>query len=129
MRQHGIVHPEMLARIQPNFYPSLCTIQESNPVRDTFGQQIPAWANVVDLVDLPCRISPRSTREVRSENQVYVDATHQVALVGYYATIHEGMQAVVDDLAYEIEGVEWDGNQKTTRLFVRIVDRGESEGD
>lgn len=126
MRQHGIVHPEMLARIQPNFYPSLCTIQESTDARDTFGQQIPAWLNVSDLEDLPCRISPRNTREVRSEDQVYVDATHQVALAGYYPTIHEGMQAVVDDLPYEIEGVEWDGNQKTTRLFVRIVDRGES---
>lgn len=126
MRQHGIVHPEMLARIQPNFYPSLCTIQESNPVRDSVGQQIPDWIDVPPLTDLPCRIAPLTAREVRSENQVYVASTHNVALGGYYPTITEGMQAVVDGLGYDIEGVEWDGNQKTTRLFVRLIDRGET---
>ena len=66
---------------------------------------------------------------MRSENQIYVNATHHVALGGYYPDITENMAAIVDEVTYDIEGVEWDGNQKTTRIWVRIIDRGEeSEG-
>lgn len=122
MQQHGIVHPSMLARIQPNFYPSLCTIQEANEEQDSVGQLIPDPINLTGHVDIPCRISPRSRREVRSEEQVYVNATHHVALGGYYPNIDETMLAVIDSVSYDIEGVEVDGNQKTTRLFVRLVE-------
>ena len=129
MRQHGIVHPLMLERIQPNFYPSLCTIMQPNGVRDEVGYLAPSPTILNGHADLPCRIAPRSTREVRSENQIYVNATHHVALGGYYPDITENMAAIVDEVTYDIEGVEWDGNQKTTRLWVRIIDRGEeSEG-
>lgn len=126
MQQHGIVHPAMLGRIQPNFYPSLCTIMQRNGVRDSVGYLSPSPTILNGHADLPCRIAPRSTREVRSENQIYVNATHHVALGGYYADITEAMTAIVDDVSYDIEGVEWDGNQKTTRLWARIIDHGET---
>jgi hypothetical protein len=126
MQQRGIVHPLMLERIQPNFYPSLCTIQEPNGTRSSSGYLVPNPTDLPGHIDLPCRIAPRSTREVRDENQTYVNATHHIALGGYYPDITEVMLAVVDGTTYDIEGVEWDGNQKTTRLFVRIIDRGQA---
>lgn len=122
MQQRGIVHPHMMERIQPNFYPSLCTIQQPNSERDSVGQLIPSPIDVDGLINLPCRIAPRSTREVRSENMVYVEATHHIALGGYYPDIGETNLAVVDGIAYDIEGVEWDGNHQTTRLYVRLID-------
>lgn len=128
MQHRGLVHPHMLERIQPGFYPSLCTIQELNSVRDSVGQPISVPTDLLEHTDLPCRIAPRSTREVRTENIIYVNATHHIALGGYYPAITENMAAVVDDVSYDIEGVEWDGNQKTTRLWVRIIDRGKDQG-
>lgn len=126
MQQHGIVHPSLLTRIQPNFYPSLCTIMRPGGVRDSVGYLSPNPTILPGHADMPCRIAPRSTREVRSENQVYVNATHHIALGGYYADINEAMTAIVDDVIYDIEGIEWDGNKKTTRLWVRIIDHGET---
>lgn len=124
MQQRGLVHPHMLERVQPNFYPSLCTIMQPNGARDSVGYKVPRPTILQGHADIPCRIAPRSTREVRTEDIVYVNATHHVALGGYYPDIAEQMAAVVDDVTYDIEGVEWDGNQKTTRLWVRILDRG-----
>lgn len=124
MRDLGIVHPELMTRIQPNFYPSLCTIQQDiSSERSGFGEPVPEWVDLPNHVDLPCRISPRSKREVRSEDQAYAEATHTVALNGYYPDIDEAMCAVVDGVTYQIDGSpEHDGNRKTTRLQVRIVD-------
>lgn len=126
MQQRGIVHPSLLDRVQPNFYPSLCTIQLPDAIRDSVGQLIADPLALDGHVDIPCRISPRGAREVRTENQVYVNATHHVALGGYYPDITEAMSAVVDGVRYDIEGVEWDGNQIATRLYVRLIDRGET---
>lgn len=127
MNKHGIVHPRMMEALQPNFYPSVCTIQDLNATRDSVGQLIPNPTDLAAHIDLPCRIAPRSTREVRTENQIYVNATHHVALNGYYPDIDEVMTAVVDGVAYDIEGVEHDGNRKTSRLFVRLIDDGEED--
>lgn len=124
MRSHGLVHPSLMERIQPNFYPSLCTIQEPNESKSSTGQDISNPSDISGLTNLPCRIAPRSTREVQNENQKYVLATHHVALAGYYPSIDEDMFAVVDGTTYGIEGVEHDGNQKTTRLYVRLVESG-----
>lgn len=121
MRQTGVVHPQMLGRVQPNFYPSLCTVQSNTPAVDSWGQPIPDYSTLAGHANLPCRIAPRSTQERSTPAQVYVTASHHVALGGYYPAIRETMQAVIDGLAYGIEGVEWDGNRKTTRLYVSKV--------
>ena len=121
MQQRGLIHPQMMERVQPNFYPSRCTIQQATETQDSYGQPMPDWGDLAGMIDLPCRIAPRSTQERRTPAQVYVTATHQVSLAGYYPNIVEAMQSVVDGVAYNIEGVEHDGNHKTTRLFVSRV--------
>ena len=121
MQQRGLIHPQMLERVRRNFYPSLCTIKSGTQTPDAWGQVQPAWSDMAGLIDLPCRIVARSTQERNTPAQVYVAATHHVALTGYYPSIREAMQAVVDGIPYNIEGVEWDGNRQMTRLFVRLV--------
>lgn len=122
MRQHGIVHPEMMERVRPNFYPSLCTIREASATQDAYGQIGEGWNDLPGHVGLPCRVAPKSAQERRSAEQIYVNATHHIALPGFYPAIEETMSAVVDGVTYGIEAVEWDGNSETTRLFVRVIE-------
>lgn len=123
MNQHGIVHPHMLARLQANFYPSRGTVQALGGTQDAYGQPVEDWADVAGLQDIPCRVAPvtRSNAERRTSEQVYVEATHHIALGGYYPAIRETMRFVVDGQAHDIQLVEHDGNGKTTRLLTRIV--------
>lgn len=121
MQQRGIVHPDMLARLQPNFYPSLCTILVPSQAQDAWGQVIGTPSILEDYEDLPCRIAPASGREQRSAQQVYVEGQYHIALNGYYPAITEQMIATVNATEYNIEHVEHDGNQKTTRIMVRLV--------
>lgn len=120
--QLGIIHPQMLARVRPNFYPSLCTIQEATDTADSYGQPIPAWDDLADHIDLACRIAPDSGNEMRSQIQIYAVHGWTVALNGYYPDILETMRAVVDDVIYDILQVQHDGNNQTTRLRVRTLD-------
>lgn len=123
MQDHGIVHPRMLERLQPNFYPSLCTIQVSTDSDDTTGETLHDWNDLAEHENIPCRISAVNSREQRNADQVYAMATHQVNLNGYYPAIEAKHRAVVDEVAYQIEGPpQHDGNQKTTRMFVRKID-------
>ena len=123
--QLGIIHPEMLSRVQPNFYPSTCTIQQATEVADSYGQLVPTWANLADHVDLSCRVSPGSPssgNELRTQIQIYTVHTWVIAFNGHYPDILETMRAVVDSVVYEIEQVQHDGNNKTTRLRVRTLE-------
>lgn len=121
MQQHGLIHPHMMGRIQPNFYPSLCTIGARSTAQDEYGQEIGTVTPVGGLTDLACRIAPRGATETRSAQQIYATSTHHVALNGYYPAIAPHHVATVDGIDYDIEGVEHDGNHETTRLFVRRV--------
>ena len=123
MQDRGIVHPDMLERVQPNFYPSLCTIQTATAVDDPFGETTLTWADLAAHIDIPCRIAPADSREMRNADQVYTSATHKVNLNGYYPAIAAGHQTIVDDVTYSIEGPpQHDGNRKMTRLMVRKVE-------
>lgn len=126
MNYPALIHPDWLAHVQPNHYPSLCTIRTPNTTRDAIGHPVPNPQDLGGHIDIACRIAPVNTREVRTELQIYVNATHHVALNGYYPDIAEDMSAVVDGVSYDIEGVEHDGNDVMTRLWVRIVDHGAS---
>ena len=120
----GIVHPEMLARLQPNHYPSLCTIQAASEAADSYGELVETWANLAGHVDLPCRIGPSTigrSNEVRGQSQLYQVQSFTVALAGYYPAIIEKMRAVVGGQAYDIDVVRPDGQGKTMALDVRIA--------
>lgn len=124
MNQLGIVHPGLLAALAPNHYASLCTIQTRTDTADSYGQLIPSWGNLADHVSLRCRIAPyqQFSREQRTQAQLYAVHVWEVNIAGYYPSITEKMRAVIDGVAYDIEIVQPDGNDKTTHLQVRRVD-------
>lgn len=117
----GLVHPQMLERLRPNFYPSSCTVQAATTVANSFGELIKSWSNLPDHVNLACRVAPTSGREQRSQEQLYSVHQWTIGLAGHYPGISETMRAVVNGQAYDIEAVQHDGQSKTTRLLTRIV--------
>jgi hypothetical protein len=123
VKQYGIVHPHMLERLRPNFYPSLCTLNGATTIINSFGEEEHTWGPVAGLVDIACRIAPDSSREARTPQQEFVEARLHVTLNGYYPAIDSDMQPVIDGKAYTMEGEpEDDGNDKTTRFYVREVE-------
>lgn len=122
MNSNGVLHPRLLERLRPVYYPSVCTIAMPSTTQDEYGQEEGILTPVAGLIGLACRIAPISSREQRTAQQVYSTATHHIALAGYYPGISTTtMSAQVDGVTYNIEGVEHDGNRETTRLFVRRV--------
>lgn len=121
MKQRGLVHPHMLERLTPTFYPSLCTITSPSVVINEFGDEVVTPLPV--LVDIPCRLAPLNSREVRAPQQQFVEAMSHVTLAGYFPQIDSDMTPTVDGKAYSMEGEpEHDGNHKTTRFYVREVE-------
>ena len=121
--QLGIVHPEMLARLQANFYPSVCAIQSATETSDSFGQLQQSWSNFAGHGSIACRVAPEQAfnREVRGGEQTYAVHKWRIALNGHYTSITEKMRAVVDSINYDIETVVHDGQGQTTRLICRVV--------
>lgn len=124
MNTLGIVHPNLLAGLA-GLYPSLCTIQVATETQSATGAVQQGWADAPGLVGLRCRFAPaqfgQAGREVLAEAGTYSEATYSVALAGYYPAITEQHQAVVDDVAYNIQAVAHDGNHVSTELVVRLA--------
>lgn len=126
MNQLGIIHPDMLTRLQPNFYPQTCAIH-ARAVGDGYAQaaDTPDADPVAGLEEIRCRISPilQGSNETRRPEQAWMVGRYNIALNGYYPQI-DGTQFVkADDIFYEIEPPpQHDGNDKTTRLLCRIVE-------
>lgn len=123
MNQLGIIHPGLLASLQPNHYASTVTIQYPVVTQDSYGEESEGWSNLADHVDLRCRIAPQQqfSREQRNQAQLYAVHVWVITIADYCPTITEEMRAVVDSVAYDIELVQHDGNQQTTHLQVRVV--------
>jgi hypothetical protein len=130
MKQRGLVHPRYLSELVGfgpgefgSFYPSLCTISEVQIVINSFGEEVPTLVAVAGLSDIPCRLAPASTSEIRAAQEQFVLALSMVTLAGYYSQIDSDMAPAIDGKLYAMEGEpEHDGNLKTTRFRVREVE-------
>lgn len=128
MRQHGLIHPRLLAELEgvgpgltQTFYPSDCTINSVTIVINSFGEEIVTEVEV--LVDVPCRLAPSSSKEILGAQQEFVEALSHVSLAGYYPEIDSDMIPVIDGKPYEMYGEpEHDGNHKLTRFYVKEVE-------
>lgn len=121
----GIVHPSLLARLQTHHYAATVTIQQATEAVDAYGVATKAsWANLSGHVDLSCRLAPKTQTptEGRGDAAPYIDHDYTIAIAGYYSTITVQMRAVISAVNYDIVSVEHDGNSKTTRLQVQVVD-------
>jgi len=120
--QRDIIHPDLLTDLH-RFFSSVCTIQEvPTPIAtDAAGEEILAFVDLADHVDLPCTIAPSGGQEVRKPDKTYVIASHHVTLAGHYPTVIEKMRAVVNGTALDILLVESDSQSETTRLACQIA--------
>lgn len=123
MNQLGIVHPGLLASLQPTHYASTVTIQYAVVTQDSYGEESEGWSTLAGHADLRCRLAPEQafSREQRNQAQIYAVHSWIIAIAGHYPTITEEMRAVIDGQSYDIELVQFDGNQQTTHLQVRVV--------
>jgi hypothetical protein len=126
MARRALIHPQMLDRL-PQFYPSEATIEEPTETRDSFGSTSSTWATLASHSAIPCRVAPLTVQtptfsnEAKLEDLSYLTTTHHIALRGYFPLITPLMRAMVDGVAWDIKGVEHDGQHVTTRLRVNRV--------
>ncbi|HEY8766044.1 MAG TPA: hypothetical protein VIP09_02080 [Dehalococcoidia bacterium] len=120
MSKRALTHPRFLAKL-PDIYPFKAAIQQATASGTSFGTLVETWATVSGLGLIDCRVAPVLAQEMRGPQFTQLVTTHQIALRGYYPQIVETMRAVVDDVGWDIQGVEYDGNKITTRLHVLAV--------
>src|SRR5690348_16471135 len=104
MTKHALTHPRMMAKL-PDFYPSKAAIQQATASGTSFGTPVQTWATVSGLGLIDARVSPIRAFEQRMSQFTQLDATHMVALRGYYPQVQETMRAYIDASAWDITGV------------------------
>jgi len=114
------IHPT-LTSVLADFFPQGCTIQQASISQDAAGAEIRAYADVIGLVDVACRVAPAQGGERNTAEMTYLDATHRIVLAGSYPQITEAMRAVVDGQAYDILLSALDAEGAITRLSVKLV--------
>jgi hypothetical protein len=107
--------------------PGTVTIQVNTPTRTGSGAEVPAWANVGGLVNLPAEILPAasqsgvSANEQRSSVRVLGEADYVCTLAGVYSTITRKHRLIAAGVAYDITGVSVDAYGITTLLGLRLA--------
>jgi hypothetical protein len=116
----SIVHPR-LGSMLTGFAPSLCSIQQATTVQGDSGHAVKTWADVSGLTALRCQMKPAKASEVRTSDMVITNNAFRVALLAYYPTITDVMQAVIDSVAYNIIGIDHDSQHGLSYLTVERV--------
>jgi hypothetical protein len=119
-RQRPFIDPRMIARLEP-FFSQRCTIEAPVKTPDSFGSISETFTTVTGWEAIPCRVAPVGGGEQRTNQQVYVDATHTIELMGIFNGISEEMQAIVNSVHYDIVLVEVTPEATITRLQARII--------
>lgn len=119
----AIISPRLIGSLDSTgHFPDTVTIQVVTETKNEYQEPVQSWANALGMVDLAANVAPTSTREVRTPNAVYAEATHTIMLAGAWETITTRQRAVDDrGRVFDILGVETDTFATTTRLMCRMV--------
>jgi hypothetical protein len=106
------------------FWPSLCTIKESDGAVTSSGRPDPTYSAVAGMEGIPCRRAPLTLnqpaeREKRQEHKQRGTEEYHIFLQSMFVSITGDMVAEVDGVQYGIVGLEHDGQKTQTRLRVR----------
>lgn len=120
-----IAHNRMMTAL-PLIFSSLCTIGHEVIAQDpNSGQEIITYPADPLLTNIKCYVDPlsgRGTGEMRRTDQTIVSKPFTIALQGYYPTIDEEDQVIVDSsIAYNILFVRHDDTHTITFLDVEKV--------
>lgn len=116
-----LVHPRLMQALQRDFFAQTCTIRKPVKSRNEIGGETRVYEDLPGHNGLACHVAPPQGGERRTEQQVYLDATHVIMLNAPYPQITEEMQAVVDGVAYDILLATLDSQKILTELNVRLV--------
>lgn len=123
----ALIHPRLLDRITPTFYPSRATVEGSLPTRTPSGATVSAWGSVAGLADIPAAVSPmiftrageRQTSELTTS-----ETTHRIALAGSFPQITAAMRLRVTGPnagVYDVIRPDRDSHGVTTVLEAQIL--------
>lgn len=123
----SLIHPRMLDKLEKSFFPQRCALKEPVKTQDTTGAEIVAHTVHTGYESIPCRVGLSGGGQRRGNQQVYMEATHRIALAGQYDDLPEAWLegeewvAEVDGHEYKILMVAKSTEEATTRLEVRVV--------
>lgn len=116
-----LLHPRMAEKLA-NHYPQICTLKPPIKAQNTVGQEKLTYpAAYPGYESIPCRVGAAGGGQRRGNEQVYLEATHRIVLLGSYPEAAEQWAAEVDSVEYEILFVARSVEDMTTRLECRIV--------
>jgi hypothetical protein len=110
---------------------SLFTAQAPDGLFGPTGAPSGSYADVVGLVDIACMDASMSASEARALPEIIATELHHVLLDGYFLSLEAGWRgsgmplgawrAVVDGVAYIIEGVNFDTQNTQTVVTVKLA--------
>jgi hypothetical protein len=116
-----LIHPRLMQTLERDFFAQQCTIREPVKSRNAIGGETRDYQDLPGHNGLACHVDPAQGGERRTEQQVYLEATHVIMLNAPYPGISEEMQAVVEGVAYDILLATLDSQRVLTELVVRLV--------
>lgn len=124
----GLIHPRLLDRLAPSFFPDRASIEANVPTRSASGALVSAWTTVPGLRDIPAAVSPQifsRAGERRTTELTSGETTHRIALVGAFPQITASMRLVVvagtHAGTYDILRPDLDSQSGMTVLEARIT--------
>lgn len=116
----ALVHPRLANKLA-NHYPQICTLKEPTKTQNTVGAEVITHAAHPGYESIPCRVGAAGGGQRRGTEQVYLEATHRIVLLGSYPDAAEQWIAEVDGIEYDVLFVARSVEDATTRLECRIV--------
>ncbi len=118
----------MPAAIATNLADSLITIQQPPTTYDAAGAPVVGpYTDVVGLIGLRCMRAPFLTGErmvadeFKALSEVAEEQMYHIWMEGWFPQIVAHWRAIVDGLAHDILGVEWDSQKQMTRLKAQVL--------
>lgn len=116
-----LIHPRLMQTLERDFFAQACTIRQPVKSSNAIGGEVRSFSDLPGHNGLACHVAPAQGGERRTEQQVYLDATHVIMLSAAYPKITEEMQAVVDGVTYDILLATLDSQKVLTELVARLV--------
>lgn len=127
----GLVHPLMTAALRGNFLRSRCTIwQLSANVQNSLGERQRTWPDdyeqltghaVIPCAEAPLEGTTGELTERRQSDATYDQARKNVLLDAEYPLVEVQMVAVIDNVAYDILGVQKSAVGGVTSMVVELI--------
>lgn len=123
----SIVDQRLITGTQAH-HESVCTIYDVIITASSSGQRVETLGDPVDgMRHIPCRLAPlieiRPTDNENRTNRVQSEYANRVCrLNGHFPDIEvRRHRAVVDNVEWNIRGIEHDGSRKYTRLRLEVI--------